>query len=242
MNIQRTLLTFSFPTLFLLASAGCSSSTTGDGSGGASCVAGDPACAASGGVTDGTGGAASGGAAATGGVASATGGATGGTASATGGAPGNPGDGDVSRCAAAGLVWKSGKKTNYESYPDPNSIECLPPEQGGYNGCEWAGYFSACSGQQTPEWVASHNIAAVFPLDGLRRHDLCIRSGERVMIVTALDTCGDSDCNGCCTANKGAADALVDLEKSTNERWGLADGMLEWADLGENPDPGCADY
>jgi hypothetical protein len=31
----------------------------------------------------------------------------------------------------------------------------------------------------------------------------------------------------------------VDLEKSTNERWGLSDGIIEWADIGPNPSPIC---
>lgn len=240
MTISTTTFSFGLSTLALAIPLACSSGSTGNpGTGGTTCVEAEPSCAASGGAASGGGGTATGtGGAASGGATTATGGATLGS----GGSTSNPGTGDLTRCEAAGLVWKSGKKTHYESYPDPNSIECLPPEQGGYNGCMWSGYFSACSGQQTEEWVASHNIAAVFPLDGLRRHDLCLRSGDKRMIVTALDTCGDDDCNGCCTANKGTADALIDLEKATNERWGLVDGMLEWADLGENADPGCADY
>ena len=98
--------------------------------------------------------------------------------------------------------------------------------------------FAHCTGVHSEDWVAAHDIAAVFPDDGLENHDLCVRSGDRVMIVTAIDTCGDSDCDGCCTRNKGDADALIDLESYTNARWGLPDGQLEWADLGPNP-AGC---
>ena len=35
------------------------------------------------------------------------------------------------------------------------------------------------------------------------------------------------------------ADALIDLEWHTNVRWGLADGPIQWADLGERPDHVC---
>lgn len=101
-----------------------------------------------------------------------------------------------------------------------------------YSGCKWAGYFAHCDGQRSEEWVAARNIAAVFPDDGVEGHDICIRSGDRTMVVTAIDTCGDSDCDGCCTKNKGEADALIDLESHTNARWGLADGAVQWADLG----------
>jgi len=138
-------------------------------------------------------------------------------------------------CDTPGLVWKSGRKTNYESYPAPDSEECVA-----YNGCAWAGQFAACDGKKSPAWVASHDIASFFPSFKDRAlHDLCIRSGARTMIVTVLDTCADSDCNGCCTQNRGTTDALIDLEKSTNERWGLPDGDIQWADLGPTRTAGC---
>lgn len=142
----------------------------------------------------------------------------------TGGNP-NPGD----PCSAAGLTWKSANKTNFESYPDPGSEECIK-----YNGCMWAGQFSFCDGTKTEDWVSKHNIAAVFPADGLENHDICIKQGNKTMVVTVLDTCGDDDCDGCCTQNRGNADRLIDLEKYTNERWGLDDGQIQWADLKAN--------
>ncbi len=170
------------------------------------------------------------------GATSAGGGGTsagsGGTSAGSGGSNSeDPGDGDVSRCGDASLVWKTGVKTTYTSWPAPGSEECVE-----YNGCEWAGYFAHCTDQKSEDWVAAHNIAAVFPDEGLERHDLCIRSGDRVMVVSAIDTCGDSDCDGCCTRNRGGADALIDLESYTNARWGLPDGSLEWADLGPDPE------
>jgi hypothetical protein len=59
------------------------------------------------------------------------------------------------------------------------------------------------------------------------------------MIVTVYDTCADSDCSGCCTENQADNDALIDLESSTNARWGLPDGIIEWADLGPTSDATC---
>ena len=78
----------------------------------------------------------------------------------------------------------------------------------------------------------SHNIIALFPLKNYGLHAICIKSGSKTLEVTAYDTCGDSDCNGCCTANKGGADALVDIESYTNKRFGAGDGRIQWADLG----------
>jgi hypothetical protein len=144
---------------------------------------------------------------------------------------GKPNQGDP--CSAAGLTWKSANKTNFESYPDPGSEECVK-----YNGCMWAGQFAFCDGTKPEDWVSKHDIVAVFPQDGLENHDICIKQGNKTMVVTVLDTCGDSDCDGCCTENLGSADRLIDLEKYTNERWGLDDGKIQWADLGPN-DTAC---
>ncbi len=169
------------------------------------------------------------------GAASGTGGTTGaGGTSGTGAVPDYT-PLSTEPCADPNLTWRTARKTTYTSYPDPNSEECIV-----YNGCTWAGQFAHCLGVRPESWVASRDIAAVFPDDGLEGHDLCLRSGERVMVVTAIDTCADSDCDGCCTTNRGTADALIDLESYTNTRWGLADGLLEWADLGPN-DQACAE-
>jgi len=139
------------------------------------------------------------------------------------------------RCYSQDLVWRTANKTNYTSYPDPGSEECIE-----YNGCQWAGWFAGCGNQKSEAWVAAHNIAAAFPdFDVLRLHDLCLRNESQMIVVTVFDTCGDSDCNGCCTQNLGNADQLIDLESYTNERWGVPDGQIEWADLGPTEGSGC---
>jgi hypothetical protein len=161
-----------------------------------------------------------------------------GTGTSGAGTSGEAGQGSVDdRCGDAGLVWRSANKTNYTSYPDPGSEECIK-----YNGCMWAGQFAACDGQMAESWVASHNIVAAFPDFGsLELHDLCLRKGDKTIVVTVLDTCGDSDCDGCCTENQGSADELIDVESYTNERWGVSDGPIEWADLGKTTGEGCGD-
>ena len=149
-----------------------------------------------------------------------------------------PGGKAEQRCADSSLVWRTANKTNYTSYPEPGSEECIF-----YNGCYWEGKFTACGdARKMPEsWVESINIAAVFPMfDALANHELCIRKGDKVMIVNVIDSCGDSDCDGCCTENQGDAEALIDLESYTNARWGEADSPIEWADLGERV-PGLCD-
>jgi hypothetical protein len=138
-------------------------------------------------------------------------------------------------CGNPNLVWKTANKTNYTSYPDPNSEECIQ-----YNGCTWAGQFAACDGVKSEEWVAAHNIVAVFPdFEALKLHDLCLRKGQSTLVVTVLDTCADSDCDGCCTMNLGSADELVDVESYTDARWGMPDGPIEWSDLGPTKGDGC---
>jgi hypothetical protein len=156
------------------------------------------------------------------------GGATGMGGSGSGGSSGTD-------CNSPNLVWKSANKTWYTSYPDPGSEECIK-----YNGCMWAGEFSACDQKRPEAWVASHNIVAFYPnFDQFKLHDLCLKSGSKTIVVTVLDTCGDSDCGGCCKQNQGTADALIDLESYTNERWGVQDGRIQWADLGPTKGDGC---
>jgi hypothetical protein len=211
-------------------SAGAGGGVAGGGSGGA---AGRGMGGASG----------AGGRAGGGGAGGAAGGSTGGaggraTGGAGGGGAGGAGGGAMmsTACDAPTLVWKTGSKTNFTSYPEPGSDECIK-----YSGCLYEGQFAGCAKTETLAWVMSHNIVAAFPdFTALKLHDLCLKSSSgKTIVVTVLDTCGDGDCGGCCTQNKGSADELIDVESFTNARWGVSDGRIQWADLGPTKTAGC---
>jgi hypothetical protein len=210
--------------------AGTGGTTGTGGAPGTGGVMSTPDAAATGGRGN-TGGSGSGG---TGGRDAGAGGRDTGS---TGGMTGTGGAGGASGAdcgAQAGLTWKTARKTWYTSYPAPGSKECIV-----YSGCQYQGMFQACSGTKSKAWVMSHNIASFFPLGNRSLHDICIKAGSKSMIVTVYDTCGDGDCGGCCTQNKGSADALIDLESFTNTRWGMDDGTIQWADLGPTKGGGC---
>jgi len=157
------------------------------------------------------------------------GGGSAGASAGSGGATASAG------CDTPGLVWKSANKTNFTSYPVPGSAECIQ-----YSGCMYEGQFAGCDQTEPLDWVKTHNIVAVFPdLNTLKLHDLCLKSGSKTIVVTAIDECGDNDCNGCCTQNKGSADELIDVESFTNDKWGVDDGPIQWADLGPTKGSGC---
>ena len=141
----------------------------------------------------------------------------------------------TNRCEAAGLVWKTANKTEFTSYPDPGSEECIK-----YSGCQYEGMFAGCGPVMPLSWVQSHDIVSVFPdFATLKHHDLCLKSGSKTMVVLAIDTCADSDCGGCCTQNRGSANELIDIESFTAARFGVPDGPIQWADLGPTKGDDC---
>lgn len=126
------------------------------------------------------------------------------------------------------LDWQLANLTNYTSYPEPGSEECED-----FSGCEWAGQFAFVDGQQTEEWVAAHNIAAVHEDDAGRYalKTLRLRHNGRTIDVTVYDMCADRDCDGCCTQNASQTGFLIDIESYTMERFGYGHGLVEWACL-----------
>jgi hypothetical protein len=103
--------------------------------------------------------------------------------------------------------------------------------------------FAACDDTKAESWVTRHNIVSIFPdLNTYALHDLCLEKpdGSNPIIVTVYDTCADADCDGCCTQNRGSADALIDVESYTAKRWGVDDGPIQWADLGPTTSDGCS--
>lgn len=160
-----------------------------------------------------------------------------GGAGGAGDAAGHAGQSAADRCSDSALTWRTGNKTNYTSYPEPGSQECIE-----LSGCKYQGMFAACEETKSEDWVSKHNIVAIYP--DLRRyelHDLCLRKpdGSKSIVVTVYDTCSDDDCDGCCTQNRGSAGALIDVEHYTDERWGVGDGPIMWADLGPTASDGC---
>ena len=148
-------------------------------------------------------------------------------ASGSGGASGSAGT------AAAGgsdaqLTWKQASLTNFTSYPDPGSDECVK-----YNGCMWAGQFAAVDGKQTEAWVMAHNIVAVHSKDfaTYKLKTLRLRKDGHEIDVTVYDECADSDCSGCCTENAKPSGFLIDVEKYTAQRFAVGDGQVDWACL-----------
>ena len=43
--------------------------------------------------------------------------------------------------------------------------------------------------------------------------------------------CSDNDCDGCCTENCKETGFLIDLETHTLEKFGVEQGIVEWACL-----------
>lgn len=126
------------------------------------------------------------------------------------------------------LTWRRANLTNFTSYPEPGSEECEE-----FNGCTWAGHFAFVDGQQSEEWVRTHNIAAVHSDDGdaYALETLRVRDGDRTIEVTVYDVCSDADCDGCCTRNAAETGFLIDLESYTAERFGTYHGVVDWACL-----------
>ncbi len=54
------------------------------------------------------------------------------------------------------LFWRRANLTNFTSYPEPGSDECI-----NYNGCLWEGQFGTLNGKQPEAWVRANNIVAV---------------------------------------------------------------------------------
>ena len=127
---------------------------------------------------------------------------------------------------AEDTLWNRATLTWYESYPAPESEECIE-----YNGCTWAGWFAGLEEQQTEEWVREHNIIAVHEKDWdiYKLKTFRLRRNGYTVDAVVYDMCSDSDCDGCCTKNAGTVGFLIDIEKYTRERFNnYGSGIVEW--------------
>ncbi len=127
--------------------------------------------------------------------------------------------------AITGGTWKKANLTNYESYPDPNSDECLNS-----NGCDWVGLFAFLNNKQPESWVMANNIVSVHSKDSseYQLKTLRLRQGDNTIDVVVYDYCSDSNCDGCCTEASIETGFLIDIEKFTMERFGSGHGIVEW--------------
>lgn len=86
-------------------------------------------------------------------------------------------------------------------------------------GCTWQGYFAYKDGQHPLSWVQSNNIVSMYSTDGshtgYKNKTIRIQVNGKTIEVQVLDTCGDSDCGGCCTKNAAPSGNLIDIEYYT---------------------------
>jgi hypothetical protein len=150
------------------------------------------------------------------------------TSAGGGSNPGTGGSSGSGGSSGGGLVWRKANLTNFTSYPDPGSEECIK-----FNGCMWAGQFAFVDGTQPKSWVMSHNIAAVHEKDSktYKLKTLRLKQGSHQIDVVVYDECADSDCSGCCTENahQNNLNFLIDVESFTMKRFGTGDGVVDWA-------------
>jgi hypothetical protein len=142
-------------------------------------------------------------------------------------------------------TWNKAHATFYNSFPpccvnsptyDRNASKS---ECDRYSGCSYLGTFAAI-GKKDYEWVKKNNIVAFFKSgqtsESWRRDwankTLRLRNPAtgKTLDVTVADTCGDQDCDGCCTKNaKGGT--LIDLERFTAERFFQPGGIKGASDI-----------
>lgn len=138
--------------------------------------------------------------------------------------------------------WRKARNTFYNSYPAccPKSPTYDPKagkgECGDYSGCKWMGQF-AYGGTKSYDYVKSNNIVAFFDkgakgAGALGGKQIRLRKNGKEFTATVLDTCGDSDCSNCCSANAAKTGYLVDIEAETCKRvlgsTGACSGEIEW--------------
>ena len=135
--------------------------------------------------------------------------------------------------------------TYYDSYPkccrnSPNYDSHYSREEcDDDSACKYIGDF-AYSGHKSFDWVESNNIISFFdskhPSESYTRthygdKKVQLRKNGKVFTAVILDTCADSDCNGCCTRNAHGG-YLVDMEYYTVMKnlggTGAAEGTIEF--------------
>jgi hypothetical protein len=130
----------------------------------------------------------------------------------------------VSESSGCDAGFQSATWTYYQSYPaccpgNPNYDPSAPTDEcDDYSGCDYSGDFYY-SGHKSFDWVQSNNIIAFFSTHGDNfqfggRTMRLSAKGQSFEVVVA-DTCGDDDCDNCCTNNAQPTGYLVDMEYFT---------------------------
>jgi len=124
--------------------------------------------------------------------------------------------------------WKSASWTWYQSYApccpeSPNYDPEYPTTECDlYSACSYTGQF-AYAGQREYDWVNKTDLIAFFSSNGdnesYGNKKIKIKANGKTVKAWIVDTCGDGDCNGCCTENANNDGYLVDMESHTVERY-----------------------
>lgn len=167
---------------------------------------------------------------------------------------GDTGGVSTTSTSTGGGSWKKGYATWYNSYPacckdSPNyDPKASTSECSHYSGCKYMGKFAGYKGTMSYADVKKKNIVAFYDdhhQNGSKKSasswwnanaknkSIQIKnpSTGKIMDVEVLDTCGNHDCNNCCSKNsKKGGGYLLDLEGNTATRfWGSQkNGELEW--------------
>jgi len=142
--------------------------------------------------------------------------------------------------------WRTAQLTTFTSYPAccPNSPVYDPnaptDECDDYSGCKWMGEFAAI-GKKSFSYVKSHNLVAFYDdsdrsgknfMKNYGGKTIRLKKNGKTFDALIADTCGNDDCNGCCTQNSKHG-FLVDMEYWTAEKQiggaDNADGTIEFA-------------
>ena len=124
---------------------------------------------------------------------------------------------------------------NYD--PNANRSECTD-----FSACQYPGEFAYIP-HQTFQQVQSKSLVAFFTRNGSNGSyggkTIQIMAGGKVITAQIADTCGDSDCNGCCTQNAQPSGNLIDMEYWTVMRnfggTSIVGGQICWQLSGATP-------
>ena len=143
--------------------------------------------------------------------------------------------------------------TYYDSYPaccpdNPNyNPKASTEECDDYSGCKYSGDFAAI-GHKSFSYVKSNNLIAFYDnSDPSGKKFMTNYGGKQIKLTKGTvsftaqiaDTCGNGDCNNCCSKNSQPTGFLVDMEYYTLIRnfgsTGAADGSIKFEILGSDP-------